>query len=74
LPTFFDSRTKISKTILGEVKEKYGDKVFESMIRINTQIKESQLYHKTIFEYAPYSYGAYDYYRFAKEALQKLSG
>lgn len=74
LPTFFDSRTKISKTILGEIKEKYGEKVFESMIRINTQIKESQLYHKTIFEYAPYSYGAYDYYRFAKEALQKLSG
>lgn len=74
LPTFFDSRTKISKTILGEIKGKYGDKVFESMIRINTQIKESQLYHKTIFEYAPYSYGAYDYYRFAKEALQKVSG
>lgn len=74
LPTFFDSRTKISKTILGEIKGKYGDKVFESMIRVNTQIKESQLYHKTIFEYAPYSYGAYDYYRFAKEALQKLSG
>lgn len=74
LPTFFDGRTKISKTILGEIKEKYGEKVFESMIRVNTQIKESQLYHKTIFEYAPYSYGAYDYYRFAKEALQKLSG
>ena len=74
LPTFFDGRTKISKTILGEIKGKYGEKVFESMIRINTQIKESQLYHKTIFEYAPYSYGAYDYYRFAKEALQKLSG
>jgi chromosome partitioning protein len=74
LPTFYDSRTKISKTILGEIKGKYGEKVFESMIRVNTQIKESQLYHKTIFEYAPYSYGAYDYYRFAKEALQKLSG
>jgi chromosome partitioning protein len=74
LPTFFDGRTKISKTILGEIKGKYGEKVFESMIRINTQIKESQLYHKTIFEYAPYSYGAYDYYRFAKEALQKLNG
>jgi chromosome partitioning protein len=74
LPTFFDGRTKISKTILGEIKGKYGERVFESMIRINTQIKESQLYHKTIFEYAPYSYGAYDYYRFAKEALQKLNG
>jgi chromosome partitioning protein len=74
LPTFYDGRTKISKTILAEIKDKYGDRVFETMIRMNTQIKESQLYHKTIFEYAPYSYGAYDYYRFAREALQKLSG
>jgi chromosome partitioning protein len=74
LPTFFDVRTKISKTILSELKERYKDKVFETSIRINTQIKESQMYHKTIFEYAPYSYGAYDYYRFAKEALQKLNG
>jgi chromosome partitioning protein len=74
LPTFFDVRTKISKTILGELRNKYQERVFETMIRINTQIKESQLYHKTIFEYAPYSYGAYDYYRFAKEALQKING
>jgi chromosome partitioning protein len=74
LPTFFDGRTKISKTILGEIRDRYSDRVFETIIRINTQIKESQLYHKTIFEYAPYSYGAYDYYRFAREALQKLSG
>jgi chromosome partitioning protein len=72
LPTFFDARTKISKTILDELKEKYQEKVFETPIRINTQIKEAQMNHKTIFEFAPYSHGAYDYYRFVKEALGKL--
>lgn len=74
LPTFFDIRTKISRTILADLKERYGDKVFETTIRINTQIKESQMNKKTIFEYAPYSHGAYDYYRFVKEALIRLDG
>jgi len=72
LPTFYDVRTKISKKILGDLKEKYGDSVFETTIRVNTQIKESQMNRQTIFEYAPYSHGAYDYYRFVKEALDRL--
>ncbi|MCD6163580.1 MAG: ParA family protein [candidate division Zixibacteria bacterium] len=73
LPTFFDVRTKISKTILNNLRERYKNKVFDSTIRVNTQIKESQMNNKTIFEYAPYSHGAYDYYRFVKEALKRLS-
>ncbi len=72
LPTFFDVRTRISKKILSELKEKYKDKVFNSVIRINTQIKESQMNKKTIFEFSPYSHGAYDYYCFGKEALTRL--
>ena len=72
LPTFFDVRTRISKQILLELKEKYADKIFETAIRVNTQIKESQMNQKTVFEHAPYSHGAYDYYRFAKEALARL--
>lgn len=74
LPTFYDGRTRISKTILEQLREKYKDKVFNTVIRINTQIRESQLHHKTIFEYAPYSSGAYDYYCFAREALDRLNG
>ena len=73
LPTFFDVRTKISKKILDDLKIKYNEKVFDTVIRVNTQIKEAQLNKKTIFEYAPYSHGAYDYYRFAKKALGRLS-
>ena len=72
LPTFFDVRTRISKKILSELKEKYKDKVFNSVIRVNTQIKESQMNKKTIFEFSPYSHGAYDYYCFGKEALNRL--
>ena len=73
LPTFFDVRTRISKKILNELQERYKERVFETVIRVNTQIKESQMNKKTIFEYSPYSHGAYDYYRFGKEVLNRLN-
>ncbi|MFH2056558.1 MAG: hypothetical protein ABIJ61_11415, partial [bacterium] len=43
-------------------------------IRINTQIKEAQLARKTVFEHAPYSNGALDYFLFAKEVISRQNG
>jgi chromosome partitioning protein len=67
LATFFDVRTRISKQIYNQLVTEYTDKVFATKIRINTQIKEAQMMHKTIFEHAPYSHGAFDYFLFSKE-------
>jgi chromosome partitioning protein len=71
LPTFFDSRTKISKEVLSILKEHFGDKVFETYIRVNTQLKESPSFHKTIFEYAPSSAGSEDYFSLTEEILER---
>jgi chromosome partitioning protein len=67
LATFYDVRTKVSKTIYNQLLTEYADKVFTTRIRINTQLKEAQMLYKTIFEHAPYSNGALDYFLFAKE-------
>ncbi|MBD3218159.1 MAG: AAA family ATPase [candidate division Zixibacteria bacterium] len=67
LATFFDKRTKISDRVYDKLMHDFGDKVFVTKIRINTQIKEAQENHKTIFEYAPYSHGALDYFLLTKE-------
>ncbi len=67
LATFYDVRTKISKRIYNELLMEFGAKVFATKIRINTQLKEAQLERKTIFEHAPYSNGALDYFLFTKE-------
>jgi chromosome partitioning protein len=69
LPTFFDARTKISKTVLDGLRERFGDQVFDSVIRINTAIREAPWQNKTIFEHAPLSRGAFDYYRLTEEVL-----
>ncbi|MCK4856900.1 MAG: ParA family protein [candidate division Zixibacteria bacterium] len=67
LATFYDVRTRVSKKIYHQLLAEFGDKMFATRIRINTQLKEAQLYRRTIFEHAPYSNGALDYFLFTKE-------
>jgi chromosome partitioning protein len=67
LATFFDRRTKISDRMYDQLMEVFGEKVFVTRIRINTQLKEAQENYKTIFEFAPYSHGALDYFLLTKE-------
>lgn len=67
LATFFDKRTRISDRIYDQLINQFGDKVFVTRIRVNTQIKEAQENHQTIFEFAPYSHGALDYFLLTKE-------
>jgi chromosome partitioning protein len=74
LPTFYDKRTNVSKMALETLRQTYGQLVFQTEIRANTEIKKSQWFRKTIFEFAPYSHGAYDYFRLSKEVLERLNG
>jgi chromosome partitioning protein len=74
LPTFYDRRTVVSRLALESLRGKYGNLVLKTEIRTNTQIRRSQWHQKTIFEYAPYSYGAYDYFNLAREVLERVRG
>jgi chromosome partitioning protein len=74
LPTFFDGRTNISQVVLDGLRKQFGDQVFDSIIRINTAIREAPWQNKTIFEHAPLSRGAFDYYRLTEEVLVLTSG
>jgi len=69
LPTFYDGRTRISRRVLEEVRERFGERVFQTTIRINTAIREAPGQHKTIYEHAPLSRGAFDYYKLTEEIL-----
>jgi chromosome partitioning protein len=74
LPTFYDRRTVVSRLALESLRTRYGKLVFRTEIRSNAQIKKSQWNKKTIFEYAPYSFGAYDYFNLAAEVLERIRG
>jgi len=67
LATFFDRRTKISQRTYDKLFAEHGSDVLATKIRINTQLKEAQARYQTIFEFAPYSHGALDYFLLTKE-------
>lgn len=62
LPTFYDARARICRDALDTLKEHFGPKTL-SPIRSATRFKEAPAQGKTIFEYAPDSNAAEDYWR-----------
>lgn len=71
LPTFYDARTRLSVDVLGALRERFQDKVFNSVIRTNTALREAPSFNQTIFEYSPLSRGAFDYYQLTEEVLSR---
>jgi len=70
LPTFYDARTKISGLVLDQIREQFDGKIYNTVIRINTALREAPGHNKTIYEHAPLSRGAFDYYRLTEEILE----
>lgn len=65
--TLFDGRKNLNKEVVDHIKDYFGSKVFNTLIRDNVALAEAPSHHKTIFEYAPDSYGAKDYDALAQE-------
>jgi len=71
VPTMFDIRTNISQQVLTDLKKRFGDRVFDTVIRYNVNLTEATSYGETIFEYDPSSNGAEDYLNLAKEVIKR---
>ncbi len=64
---------KLSNDLVEATKQQLGDKFFETSIRDNIAISEAQANGKDIFNYAPDSNGAMDYYNLTKEILKSIN-
>jgi len=71
LLTMIDRRTKLSGKVAGEVKEVFGEKVFDTVIPINVKLAEAPRHGKPIFAYMPKSTGAEAYRRLAAELIKR---
>jgi len=69
----FDGRTNLSNEVINQIKERFQEKVFNSIIRENTRLAECPISGKPIILYAPDSAGAKDYRELAKEVVEKES-
>ncbi|MEM4263815.1 MAG: ParA family protein [Candidatus Woesearchaeota archaeon] len=68
IPTMYDTRNKICKQTLVEIKNEFENLV-STPIRINSKVKEAPKHGKSIFSYAKSSPGAQDYGKLVDEVL-----
>jgi len=69
IPCLYDSRLKLAREVLGELRSHFPDHVFSTPIGQNIKLAESPGFGKTIFEYAPESAGARDYAALAQAVI-----
>ncbi|MCZ6506783.1 MAG: ParA family protein [Acidobacteria bacterium] len=70
--TLFDRRTLLSRDIREQVREVFGDKLFETAISKSVRMEESPAYRESIFSFAPKSSGAFEYYKLSEEILGRV--
>jgi len=73
LPSMFDSRTNLSKTILDQMRssEHLGPLLFKTYIRKNIKLAETPAHGFAITRYSS-SYGAEDYRHLADELIERI--
>ena len=71
--TMFDTRNNLSHQVVTEIKNHFGEKVFQSIIPRNVRLSEAPSHGQSIFDYDGKSIGAIKYLELAKEVLSKDS-
>ncbi len=71
LITLHDRRTTLSNDIVQQIRQVFGDKVFETIISKSVRLEESPAYKESIFTYAPRSSGAAEYEQLCREVIRR---
>ena len=69
LPTLYDTRTKLAREVLSELRAKFKDYLMESTVNFNTKLKEAASFGQPITEYDPGSRGYKDFVNLARELM-----
>lgn len=65
----YDVRTKLAREILAELRKRYHDIVYDTVVNFNTKLKEGASFGQPITEFAPTSMGARDFEQLARELM-----
>jgi chromosome partitioning protein len=72
LVTIYDGRTKLAKDVVDELKARYGDLLFTTMIQNNIRLDEATSAQQSIFDYDAKSSGAENYAAFVEEVMARV--
>lgn len=71
LMTMYDGRLRLSNQVVEEIKNHFGEMVFDTIVHRNTRLGEAPSFGKPALLYDAESTGAVNYLNLAKEILQK---
>ncbi len=69
--TMFDGRTNLSAQVVADVREHFGERVYETVIPRSVRLSEAPSFGKSILEYAPNGAAAQAYRALASEFLKR---
>jgi len=72
LATMYDMRNRIHPMILKYLRERFSDAIFETIIQVDTKLRESPAFAKPVTEYAPKTRAACQYRTLAQELVADL--
>jgi len=70
--TMHDKRTTLAKDIHDQIKNVFGERLFQTVITKSIRLEESPAYKESIFTFAPRSSGAMEYYSLSEEILARV--
>jgi len=70
--TMYDGRTKLAQQVVSEVREHFGDRVFETVIPRTTKLAEAPSFGKPIMYYDAYNPATAAYELLAQELLKRI--
>lgn len=71
LLTMYDERTNLSAAVAADLRDFYGQQVFQCVIPRNVRLAEAPSYGKPIISYDPHSKGAEAYSQLAREIISR---
>jgi len=69
--TMFDSRTKLSAQVVADVREHFGEQVYETVVPRSVRLSEAPSFGKSILEYDPNGAAATAYRALAREFIRR---
>jgi chromosome partitioning protein len=70
--TMYDDRTNLAQNVATELKNYFGDRLFQTTIPRNIRLAEAPSHGKPALAYDPRSRGAESYIKLAKEIMDKM--
>jgi chromosome partitioning protein len=73
IATRYDGRKVLSRTVVQDLRERYGALLLDTVIRDNIVLAESPRFGKDIFSYRPRSFGSEDYLNLSLEIMGRIA-